>query len=239
MTDHAHLNLVKADWYAKYIGKKLALLSWINSELSLCSARIFCAILCRTYNFYLIIFSSERANWLPQFIEQVILTSISDEHVSNECWASCKMPRGIDRGRKWLLTLIGHLPCTRCFTYIISFMVMATQVLLPFYKCNSEGLGELAAIRELLNEIAGVWALMWLTPKSLLSIILFLLQIFHYMRQMNWGHRHRGSFQSLWKSNVALSLKGKGSGCKGLFNIFAQIYLGFNSNIKNNLLFWL
>ena len=149
------------------------------------------------------------------------------------------MPRGIDRGRKWLLTLIGHLPCTRCFTYIISFMVMATQVLLPFYKCNSEGLGELAAIRELLNEIAGVWALMWLTPKSLLSIILFLLQIFHYMRQMNWGHRHRGSFQSLWKSNVALSLKGKGSGCKGLFNIFAQIYLGFNSNIKNNLLFWL
>ena len=182
MTDHAHLNLVKTDWYAKYIGKKLALLSWINSELSFRSIRISCAILCGTYNFYLIIFSSERDNWLPLFIEQVILTSIPDEHVSNERWVSCKMPRGIDRGRKWLLTLTGHLPCTRCFAYIISFMVMATQVPPPFYKCNSEGLGELAAIRALLNEIAGIWALMWLTPKSLLSIILFLLQVFHYTR---------------------------------------------------------
>ena len=152
--------------------------------MGLCSTRIFWAILCGTYNFYLIIFNLGRANWLPQFIKQVILTTIPDKHVSNECWTSCKMPRGISGGEKKPTNIRCVFYALDALYLLFHLMLMATRDLPTILQMQFRGLGWIGHSQRTTKWDS--WNLsLYMTHSKLftLSIILFLLQAFHYTRQ--------------------------------------------------------
>lgn len=152
----------------KYTGKKIALLSWSNSRLSLCSTRMFRATLCGKYSFHSYRFQfRDIANWLPQLIEQIILTRIPDKHAKKECWASCAS-RGVGGdGHKDTNMYLHFFNALGARPVLFHLMPTGTPGLPPFYKCHSEGLR---------SETAGIWASIWPTPESWL----FPLSSFYY-----------------------------------------------------------
>lgn len=51
--------------------------------------------------------------------------------------------------------------------HIVSFNLMGTLVLPPFQKCNSQELGKLLPVKEIISNIAEIWAYIRLIPNAI------------------------------------------------------------------------